>query len=132
MLLRSLVDNVTGVLTDSRQQLLGTRGIKLRKIKQRGEDAMIALSNKPWLCYNHMGHQRVTPLSYEALATVSPFCSARCPDGVVAICENSLRILQIENLGEQFTQAVLKTRYTPCKIQVHPETNYLVILEKDH
>jgi len=27
---------------------------------------------------------------------------------------------------------VLKTRYTPCKIQVHPETNFLVVLEKDH
>ena len=27
---------------------------------------------------------------------------------------------------------MLKTRYTPCKIQVHPETNFLVVLEKDH
>ena len=27
---------------------------------------------------------------------------------------------------------MLKTRYTPCKIQVHPETNYLIVLEKDH
>jgi len=51
---------------------------------------------------------------------------------VVAICENSLRILKIENLGEQFTQHVVKTNFTPCKMQTHPETNYLVVLEKDH
>ena len=63
---------------------------------------------------------------------MSPFSSAQCPCGVVAICENTLRILQIENLGEQFTQKVLNTSYTPCKIQIHPESNYLVVLEKDH
>ena len=132
VLLRSLVDNVTGVLTDSRQQFLGTREIKLTKIKQDGEDAMVALSNKPWFCYNYMGHYRVTPLSYEALSHVSPFSSEKCPEGIVAIAEDTLRIISIEHLGDQFTQQVLKTRYTPCKIQVHPETNYLVVLEKDH
>ena len=54
VLMRHLVDNVTGVMTDGRQQFLGTRGIKLMKIKQSGEDALIALSNKPWLCYSYM------------------------------------------------------------------------------
>ena len=34
ILMRQLVDNVTGVMSDSRQQFLGTRGIKLVKIKQ--------------------------------------------------------------------------------------------------
>lgn len=33
VLMRQLVDNVTGVMSDSRQQFLGTRGIKLTKIK---------------------------------------------------------------------------------------------------
>ena len=113
-------------------QLLGTRGIKLAKIKQQGEDAMIALSNIPWICYNYMGQHRVTPLRYDSLQSATPFSSERCLDGIVAIAENSLRIISVEHLGEQFTQTVLKTRYTPCKIQVHPETQYLVVLEKDH
>lgn len=56
---------------------------------------MVALSNKPWLCYNYMGQYRVTPISYEALQYVSPFSSASHADGFVAICENTLRILQI-------------------------------------
>ena len=50
----------------------------------------------------------------------------------MAICENTLRILKIESLGDQFTQNVVKTTYTPCKMQVHPDTNYLIVLEKDH
>lgn len=46
----------------------------------------------------------VTPLSYDSLAYVSPFSSDRCPDGMVAIAENSLRILAIEHrTGEHFT-----------------------------
>jgi len=77
---------------------------------------MIALSNKPWLCYSYMGRYRVTPLSYESLSNASPFSSERCPEGVVAIAENTLRIISVERLGEQFTQQVLATRYTPCKI----------------
>lgn len=75
VLQRFLVDNVTGNLSDSRTQFLGTREIKLKKIQQDGQDAMVALSNKPWLCYNYMGHHRVTPLSYQALTDVSPFSS---------------------------------------------------------
>jgi len=93
VLLRSLVDNVTGALTDSRQQFLGTQAIRLIRVKQDGQDAMIALSNKPWLCYNYMGQYRVTPLSYEALSQASPFSSERCPEGIVAIADNTLRIM---------------------------------------
>ena len=100
MLMRQLVDNVTGVMTDSRQQFLGTRGIKLTKIKVQGEDAVVAMSNKLWLCYNYLGQYRVTPISYESLQNVCPFSSSQCSEGMVAICENTLRILKLENLGE--------------------------------
>ena len=73
------------------------------KVRQSGEDAMIALSNKPWLCYNYMGQHRITPISYEVMQSACPFSSSQCSEGIVAICENTLRILQIDNLGEQFT-----------------------------
>lgn len=93
---------------------------------------MVALSNRPWLCYKYMGHYRVTPLSYDPLSHSSAFSSERCPEGIVAISDNTLRIFSVANLGEQFTQKVIRTRYTPCKFQLHPETNYLLVLEKDH
>lgn len=100
VLLRYLVDNVTGALTDSRQQFLGTKAIKLTKMKQDGQDAIVALSNKPWLCYKYMGQYRVTPLSYDALSHASAFSSERCPEGIVAIAENTIRIFSVEHIGE--------------------------------
>jgi splicing factor 3B subunit 3 len=50
----------------------------------------------------------------------------------VAIADNSLRIIQIDKLGDLFTKRELKTRYTPTKMLIAPESNYLVVLEKDH
>lgn len=64
-LLRTVIDNVTGVLSDSRSRILGITGIKLAKVRCQGTQAMVALSNKPWLCYNHMNKINITPLSYE-------------------------------------------------------------------
>ncbi|CDW71789.1 splicing factor 3b subunit 3 [Stylonychia lemnae] len=135
VLLRTLVDNVTGVLSDSRTRFLGTNSIQLAKVKQANNNALIALCNKPWLCYSHMSSNKVniTPLSYEHLEVASSFCSEKNPDGgIVAISGNTLRIISVDRLGENFTNKVMPLRYTPSKIQIHRETNYLVILEKDH
>jgi splicing factor 3B subunit 3 len=75
----------------------------------------------------------ITPLSYENLEIASSFCSEKCPEGgIVAISGNTLRIINVERLGENFTHKVLPLRYTPSKIQIHRDTNLLVILEKDH
>jgi splicing factor 3B subunit 3 len=71
-------------------------------------------------------------LSYDPLSYSCAFSSERCPEGIVAIADNTLRIFSVEHLGEQFTQKVIRTRYTPCKFQLHPETNFLLVLEKDH
>lgn len=37
----------------------------------------------------------MTPLSYDALDHVSTFASEQCPDGLVAIAANTLRILTV-------------------------------------
>lgn len=132
VLLRTVVDSVTGVLSDSRTRFLGTNGVHLAKIRQSNANAIVALSNRPWLCYSQMGQVNITPLSYEMLEQASSFSSEKCPEGIVAISGNTIRIISVERLGENFTHQVLPLRYTPCKLQVHPETNYLVILERDH
>ena len=132
MLLRTVVDNVTGVLSDSRTRFLGTSSITMAKVRQSGCNALVALSNKPWLGYSMMSKVNITPLSYEHLEQASSFCSEKCPEGIVAIAGNTIRIISVERLGEQFTHQVINLKYTPSKMLVHPETNYLVILEKDH
>jgi splicing factor 3B subunit 3 len=47
-----------------------------------------------------MGQYRVTPLSYDALSHASAFSSERCPEGIVAIAENTIRIFSVEHIGE--------------------------------
>jgi splicing factor 3B subunit 3 len=61
------------------------------------------MCNKPWLCYSHMGKVSITPLSYEGLEGASSFSSEKCPEGIVAISNNTIRIISVERLGEQFT-----------------------------
>lgn len=80
-----------------------------------------------------MGKYRVVPLNYDSINFVSAFTSERCTEGgMVAIADNSLRIIKVEKLGEMFTHMLLNTRYTPVKLVVHPDTSYLCVLEKDH
>jgi splicing factor 3B subunit 3 len=51
-----------------------------------------------------MGQYRVIPLSYDTLNHVSAFTSERCPEGgMVAIADNTLRIIKVEKLGDMFT-----------------------------
>jgi hypothetical protein len=51
-----------------------------------------------------MGKYRIVPLSYDTLNHVSAFTSERCSEGgIVAIADNSLRIIKVEKLGDQFT-----------------------------
>lgn len=132
VLLRTSLDNVTGELTDTRSRFLGIRPVKLFKIKIRGGNAVLALSSRPWVCYNHAGRYNMVPLSYQTLEYGANFTSEACPEGIVAIAQNTLRIFSIERLGETFNQTEIPLRYTPRRFIVHPTTNNLIILETDH
>lgn len=104
----------------------------MAKARQAGGQSLVALSNKPWLCYSHMKKVHITPLSYDPLEQASSFSSEKCPEGIVAIAGSKIRIIAVERVGESFTHQVMDLKYTPSKISIHPETNNLVILEKDH
>lgn len=72
------------------------------------------------------------PLSYETLEFASGFASEQCPEGIVAISTNTLRILALEKLGAVFNQVAFPLQYTPRKFVIHPESNNLIIIETDH
>jgi len=74
----------------------------------------------------------LTPLSYESLEYASGFSSEQCPEGVVAISTNTLRILALEKLGAVFNQMAFPLEYTPKRLSIHPETGHLIIIETDH
>lgn len=92
----------------------------------------MALSTRSWLSYTYQNRFHMTPLSYEVLEHCSPFTSEQCPEGVVCISENTLRIVMLEKLGELFNQTVVPLRYTPRKLMIHEESSNLVIIESDH
>ena len=55
-------------------------------------------------------------MSYEQLEFASNFASEMCPEGMVAITGNTLRIFTVDNLGAMFNQTSFPLRYTPRKL----------------
>uniref|UniRef100_H3AX27 Splicing factor 3B subunit 3 n=1 Tax=Latimeria chalumnae TaxID=7897 RepID=H3AX27_LATCH len=134
VLLRTVLDPVTGDLSDTRTRYLGSRPVKLFRVRMQGQEAaqVLAMSSRSWLSYSYQSRFHLTPLSYETLEYASGFASEQCPEGIVAISTNTLRILALEKLGAVFNQVAFPLQYTPRKFVIHPETNNLIIIETDH
>uniref|UniRef100_A0AAY5L0G0 Splicing factor 3B subunit 3 n=1 Tax=Esox lucius TaxID=8010 RepID=A0AAY5L0G0_ESOLU len=132
VLLRTVLDPVTGDLSDTRTRYLGSRPVKLFRVRMQGQEAVLAMSSRSWLSYSYQSRFHLTPLSYETLEYASGFASEQCPEGIVAISTNTLRILALEKLGAVFNQVAFPLQYTPRKFVIHPETNNLILIESDH
>jgi len=133
VMVRTMVDSNTGSLSDTRTKFLGTHPVKIAKLSVRGSSAMLALSSRSWLGYNYQGRYHTTPLSYEMLEYASNFTAESCPDGIVAVTGDSLRILQTERLGETFNQTTHPLRYTPRKFsRIAAAPSVVATIETDH
>eukprot|EP00884_Botryococcus_braunii_P014213 jgi/Botrbrau1/22793/Bobra.0132s0119.1 len=132
VMLRTGVDRVSGKLTNTSSRFLGTKPPKLFPVTVRKKRSMLALSSRPWLGYSDMGRYNFVPLSYEALDYACSFSSDQCVEGFCAVAKNTLRILNLERLGEPFNQQVMRLRYTPRKMTIVEETKMIAILESDH
>lgn len=131
VLFRTVVDMVTGQVSDARSRFLGLRAPKLFSIVVRGRRAMLCLSSRPWLGYIHQGHFLLTPLSYETLEYAASFSSDQCAEGVVSVAGDALRVFTIDRLGESFNETAIPLRYTPRKFVIHPKRKLLVTIESD-
>ena len=91
--LRTVLDEVTGELSDTRTRFLGPRPAKLFKVSVRGQAAVLALSSRAWLGYSDPQTKAfmLTPLDYPTLAWSSNFSSEQCPEGMVGIENKNLR-----------------------------------------
>ena len=133
VLVRVVVDAVTGSLSDSRQKFLGPKSIKLFRVVLNGNRSVLALSTRSWLLYVHQGRYFQTPLSYDSIEYASNFVADNCPEGIVAIAGDTLRIISVSELGTVFNQTNYPLRYTPRKMcVVTGSSKYLAILESDH
>lgn len=132
VLLRTVLDPITGDLADTRTRYLGSRPVKLFRIKIQGSEAVLAMSSRSWLSYYYQNRFHLTPLSYETLEYASGFSSEQCSEGIVAISTNTLRILALEKLGAVFNQISYPLDYTPKRFVVHNDSSRLIICETDH
>lgn len=132
VLLRTVLDPQSGDLADTRTRYLGSRPVKLFRIKMQGAEAVLAMSSRTWLSYYYQNRFHLTPLSYEMLEYASGFSSEQCAEGIVAISTNTLRILALEKLGAVFNQITFPLEYTPRRFVVHHDTARLIISETDH
>ena len=69
---------------------------------------------------------------YETLEFGSGFSSEQCPEGIVAVTGNTLRILSVEKMDQVFNQAKIPLKYTPRRFLFHEPTRMFVILESDN
>lgn len=132
VLLRTVLDHTSGDLTDTRTRYLGSRAVKLFRIKIQGNEAVLAMSSRTWLSYYYQNRFHLTPLSYETLEHASGFSSEQCFEGIVAISTNTLRILALEKLGTVFNQISFPLEYTPKRLVVHNDSSRIIVSETDH
>lgn len=132
VLLRTVLDPISGDLADTRTRYLGSRPVKLFRIRMQGNQAVLAMSSRSWLSYYYQNRFHLTPLSYESLEFASGFSSEQCPEGIVAISTNTLRILALEKLGAVFNQVSFPLEYTPRKFAIHTDSAHLLLIETEH
>jgi splicing factor 3B subunit 3 len=94
--LRTVLDEVTGDLSDTRTRFLGPKPVKLFQVKVKEQTSVLALSSTPWLGYSDQQTKMfmLTPLSYSPLEWGWNFSSEQCPEGMVGIEGQQLRYVK--------------------------------------
>jgi len=98
--LRTVLDEVTGELSDTRTRFLGPKPAKLFRVTVQGQTAVLALSSRPWLGYSDPVTRQfmLTPLNYPALEWGWNFSSEQCTEGMVGIQGQNLRYVSTFSL----------------------------------
>ncbi|CAD6584735.1 MAG: pre-mRNA-splicing factor rse1 [Alectoria sarmentosa] len=132
--LRTVLDEVTGELSDTRTRFLGPKPAKLFRVSVKGQASVLALSSRPWLGYSDPQTKgfMLTPLDYVGLEYASNFSSEQCPEGMVGIEGKSLRIFSIDKLSNNLLQHSISLTYTPRKFVRHPDQPLFYTIEADN
>ncbi|OJJ82694.1 DDB1/RSE1 family protein [Aspergillus glaucus CBS 516.65] len=132
--LRTVLDEVTGELSDTRTRFLGVKPVKLFRVSVKGQTAVLALSSRPWLGYSDIQTKgfMLTPLDYTGLEWGWNFSSEQCVEGMVGIQGQNLRIFSIERLDNNMLQESIPLTYTPRRFLKHPEQPLFYVIESDN
>ncbi|KAK3899096.1 Pre-mRNA-splicing factor rse1 [Staphylotrichum tortipilum] len=107
--LPTVLDEITGSLTDTERKFLGIKTVKLFQVSVKQRTCVLALSSKPWGGY------------------VDPF-----EEGIIGVHGNSLRIFSVEDLRENVVQKLIPLKYTPRHLVKHPDQPYFYTIESDN
>ncbi|KDN45467.1 putative splicing factor 3B subunit 3 [Tilletiaria anomala UBC 951] len=133
LLLRTVLDSISGQLTDTRTRFLGSRPVKLVRVRVLGQPAVLALSSRSWLSYTYQDRMQFTPLIFDALDHAWSFNAELCPEGLIGIAGGTLRIFTIPQLGTRLKQQVVPLPFTPRRMVCHPANNGLFyVVSADH
>ncbi|KAI9701055.1 MAG: pre-mRNA-splicing factor rse1 [Candelina mexicana] len=132
--LRTVLDEVTGELSDTRTRFLGPKPAKLFRVSIKGQPAVLALSSRPWLGYSDPQSRvfMLTPLNYAGLEWGCNFSSEQCPEGLVGIQKTNLRIFSIEKLANNLLQESIPLAHTPRQLVKHPDQPLFYVIGSDN
>lgn len=132
--LRTVLDEVTGELTDTRQRFLGPKQVRLFQVSVQRRACVLALSSRPWLGHDDSKAKNyaMTPLDYGELEFGWNFSSEQCEEGMVGIYGNFLRIFSVEKLGDALIQKSFPLTYTPRRLVKHPQLGVFYTIESDN
>jgi splicing factor 3B subunit 3 len=94
--IRSVLDEMTGDIGDTRRRFLGPEPIKFAKVTVADEPAIIAMTSRPWLGYTHprTGVLQLTPLNYIPFKSAWNFEGTQFK-GIICVNGAELRYVQL-------------------------------------
>jgi splicing factor 3B subunit 3 len=112
--LRTVLDEVTGDLSDTRTRFLGPKPVKLFQVTVKEQRSVLALSSRPWLGYADQQTKSfmLTPLNYSALEYGWNFSSEQCPEGMVGIEGQQLRYVSIPHVSSTTPDIMMRSKLT--------------------
>ncbi|KAI9294366.1 hypothetical protein K502DRAFT_365900 [Neoconidiobolus thromboides FSU 785] len=132
IMLRTVMDQVSGALSDTRTRFLGSKPVKLFQVIVNEQPAVMALSSRPWLSYHFQNKIHTMPLQTDALEFAAPFSTESIPEGIVGISGDLLKIINFDRLDQQFQQDTIPLKYTPRRVILNPYSNHFVVLETEN
>jgi splicing factor 3B subunit 3 len=76
-------------------RFLGSRPVKLLRVKVDNKTSVIGLSSRTWLNYTFQNLLHFDPLIYDAIDNVHSFSAELCPEGLIGIVGSSLRSVSL-------------------------------------
>ncbi|KAJ4373285.1 pre-mRNA-splicing factor rse1 [Neocucurbitaria cava] len=130
--IRSVLDEMTGDIGDTRRRFLGPEPIKFAKVIVAGEPAIVAMTSRPWLAYTHprTGVLQLTPLNYIPIKSAWNFEGSEFK-GIICVSANELRIFTFNDLTDNTTYEHIPLKYTPKKMVGWKEQGVFYVIESE-